>query len=339
MSGTKIKIAIPVGDPAGIGPEIASRPCSIRRCARSAIRSWCAIPDLLERHAKACGSNGSMSTFCPVRNRKTASLGFGVRQPVAGRASIAFCAAAVKAAMTGDVDAVVAAPQHETSIAQAGITFDGHPSFVARQTGTDESGVYMMLCFGDTRIAHCTLHRSVREAHRADHERERRAHDPRRGRARFKRLGIASPKIAVSGLNPHAGEGGLFGREEIEIIKPAMDTVAAEGIEGRGPVRRRHHVPHAGLRRLRRHAARPGPHRDEAFGAERRGGAHHRHADPVCVGGARHRPRHRRPRRRQSGGDDRGGAANGEGGANECRPREGGTSNTGFADLDAASRA
>ena len=66
--------------------------------------------------------------------------------------------------MAGEVDAVVAAPQHETSIAQAGIKFDGHPSFVARQTGTDESGVYMMLCFGDTRIAHCTLHRSVREA-------------------------------------------------------------------------------------------------------------------------------------------------------------------------------
>ena len=59
---------------------------------------------------------------------------------------------------------MVAAPQNETSIAQAGIKFDGHPSFVARQTGTDEDGVYMMLCFGDTRIAHCTLHRSVREA-------------------------------------------------------------------------------------------------------------------------------------------------------------------------------
>ena len=96
---------------------------------------------------------------CP--QPETASLGFGVVSPVSGRASIAFCAAAVKAAMAGDVDAVVAAPQHETSIAQAGIQFDGHPSFVARQTGTDQNGVYMMLCFGDTRIAHCTLHRSV----------------------------------------------------------------------------------------------------------------------------------------------------------------------------------
>jgi 4-hydroxy-L-threonine phosphate dehydrogenase PdxA len=154
--------------------------------------------------------------------------------PVSGRASIAFCAAAVKAAMAGEVDAVVAAPQHETSIAQAGIPFDGHPSFVARQTGTDENGVYMMLCFGNTRIAHCTLHRSVREAI-ALITRENVARTIRATDAALKRLGIAHAKIAVSGLNPHAGEGGLFGREEIEIIKPAMDTVAAEGLNVAGP--------------------------------------------------------------------------------------------------------
>ncbi len=136
--------------------------------------------------------------------------------------------------MAGEVDAVVAAPQHETSIAQAGIKFDGHPSFVARQTGTDENGVYMMLCFGDTRIAHCTLHRSVREAI-ALITRENVARTIRATDAALKRLGIANAKIAVSGLNPHAGEGGLFGQEEIEIIKPAMDQVSSEGISVAGP--------------------------------------------------------------------------------------------------------
>jgi len=136
--------------------------------------------------------------------------------------------------MAGEVDAVVAAPQHETSIAQAGIKFDGHPSFVARQTGTDESGVYMMLCFGDTRIAHCTLHRSVREAI-ALITKENVSRTIRATHAALERLGIASPKIAVSGLNPHAGEGGLFGRDEIEIIRPAMDAVAAEGLDVAGP--------------------------------------------------------------------------------------------------------
>ena len=235
MSG-KIKIAIPVGDPAGIGPEIA-----LKAALDPAVRAACdpmivCDPALLERHAKACGIKADLAKInilaCP--QPETASLPFGVVSPISGRASIAFCAAAVKAAMAGEVDAVVAAPQHETSIAQAGIKFDGHPSFVARQTGTDESGVYMMLCFGDTRIAHCTLHRSVREAI-ALITRENVARTIRATDVALKRLGIANAKIAVSGLNPHAGEGGLFGQEEIEIIKPAMDQVSSEGISVSGP--------------------------------------------------------------------------------------------------------
>jgi 4-hydroxythreonine-4-phosphate dehydrogenase len=246
---SKIKIAIPVGDPAGIGPEIC-----LKAALAPQVRGACdpvliCDPDLLARHAKSCGLKAAYNIIqrigeadwsgpavnvlaCP--QPEAASLGFGVTSPVAGRASIAFCAAAVKAAMDGDVDAVVAAPQNETSIAQAGIKFDGHPSFVARQTGTDENGVYMMLCFGDTRIAHCTLHRSVRDA-LALITRENVARTIRAADTALRRLGVTNPKIAVSGLNPHAGEGGLFGREEIEIIKPAMDEVAAEGIAVAGP--------------------------------------------------------------------------------------------------------
>ena len=134
------KIAIPVGDPAGIGPEIA-----LKAALDPAVRAACdpvivCDPDLLKRHAQACGLDASKVNVIACPQSETASLGFGVTSPIAGRASIAFCAAAVKAAMAGTVDAVVAAPQNETSIAQAGIPFDGHPSFVARQTGTDESG-------------------------------------------------------------------------------------------------------------------------------------------------------------------------------------------------------
>src|SRR5205085_2506732 len=168
-------------------------------------------------------------TVLDCKQPAAASLEFGVTNATAGFASIAFCRTAVKAALARQVDAVVAAPQNETSIAQAGIKFDGHPSFVARQTGANEDGVYMMLCFGDTRIAHCTLHRSVRDSI-ALITKENVARTIRATNVVLQRMGIAAPKIAVSGLNPHAGEGGLFGREEIEIIKPAMDIVAAEGI-------------------------------------------------------------------------------------------------------------
>jgi 4-hydroxythreonine-4-phosphate dehydrogenase len=233
MAG-RVKIAIPVGDPAGIGPEIC-----LKAALDPAVREACdplliGDPALLLRHADACGIDADDVEVLPCPQPETASLGFGVTSPIAGRASIAFCAAAVKVAMSRQVDAVVAAPQNETSIAQAGIKFDGHPSFVARQTGTDEASVYMMLCFGDTRIAHCTLHRSVRDSI-ALITKDNVARTIRAANVALKRMGIAAPKIAVSGLNPHAGEGGLFGREEIEIIKPAMDTVAAEGIAVSGP--------------------------------------------------------------------------------------------------------
>jgi 4-hydroxythreonine-4-phosphate dehydrogenase len=248
MNG-KTKIALPTGDPAGIGPEIC-----LKAALDPAVRAACdpilvSDPAVIARHAAACGISAAINTVAHVADADwsgrrvnllacpqpdAATLDFGVISPVSGRASIAFCAAAIRAAFSGEVDAVAAAPQHETSIAQAGIPFDGHPSFVARETGTPENDAHMMLCFGDTRIAHCTLHRSVRDAiamlTREHVKRVIRATD-----RTLKRLGIAAPTIAVSGLNPHAGEGGLFGREEIETITPAIADAAAEGIAVSGP--------------------------------------------------------------------------------------------------------
>jgi 4-hydroxythreonine-4-phosphate dehydrogenase len=245
----KIKIALPIGDPAGIGPEIC-----LKAALDPLVHAACdpvLIGDagIVERHATLCGlavklralarigdadfGDGLINILNIARPSNT-DIPLGQVSAAAGRASIAFCAAAIDAARQGDVDAVVAAPQNETSIAKAGITFDGHPSFVARQTGTAENAVYMMLCFGDTKIAHCTLHRSVRaaisEITRDNVERVIRATADV-----LQRLGIAQPRIAVSGLNPHAGEGGLFGQEEIEIIAPAIDAAAAQGLAVSGP--------------------------------------------------------------------------------------------------------
>ncbi len=249
MPADKTKIAIATGDPAGIGPEI-----SLKAALDPAVRAACnpivvSDPGVLARHAKACGialdmravsciadadfSDGKLNVL-DCAQPDAAALDFGATSAVSGRASIAFVGTAVQAALAGDVDAVVAAPQNETSIAQAGITFDGHPSFVARQTGTDDNDVYMMLCFGDTMIAHCTLHQSVRQAVEAI-TREKVARVIRVTDRTLRSLGIAKPRIAVSGLNPHAGEGGLFGREEIEIIKPAIDAAASEGLNVTGP--------------------------------------------------------------------------------------------------------
>ncbi len=245
----KATIAIPVGDPAGIGPEI-----SLKAALDPKVRAACnpilvSDLDLLERHAELCGISTGFHEVPRVADADWSDLRVNVLQcpqpqmamlmlgqvnADAGRASIAFCRAAVQAALAGEVDAVVAAPQHETSIAQAGIKYDGHPSFVARETGTGEDDVFMMLCFGDMKIAHVTLHQSVRQAISAI-TRDKVERVIRVTARTLESLGIAWPKIAVSGINPHAGEGGLFGDEEIEIVAPAIDAACAHGIAVSGP--------------------------------------------------------------------------------------------------------
>jgi 4-hydroxythreonine-4-phosphate dehydrogenase len=242
-------IAIATGDPAGIGPEI-----SLKAALDPGVRATCrpivvSDPALLARHAQACGipldlhgvdrvtdadwSGGCVNVLACVQP-DAAALPYGKTNAAAGRAALAFADRAIKAALTHEVDAVVAAPQNETSIAMAGIAFDGHPSFVARTTGCHDDEVCMMLCAGETRIAHCTLHLSVRgaidEVTRKRIERVIRVTD-----LALRRLAIATPRIAVSGLNPHAGEGGLFGREEIEIIRPAIESFATGGFDVTGP--------------------------------------------------------------------------------------------------------
>ncbi len=249
MTGDKATVAIAAGDPTGIGPEI-----SLKAALDPATRDACnpivvGDPGTIERHAKACGIAIDMRVVARAGDAnwpdgrvnvlacaqpEVAALDFGATSAAAGRASIAFCRTAVKAALAGEADAVVAAPQNETSIALAGIAYDGHPSFVARETGTDPDDVYMMLALGGMNIAHTTLHQSVRHALAAI-TRERVARVIRVTDRTLRSLGIAAPKLAVSGLNPHAGEGGLFGAEETEVIKPAMDDVTGEGVSVAGP--------------------------------------------------------------------------------------------------------
>ncbi|MEO5669515.1 MAG: 4-hydroxythreonine-4-phosphate dehydrogenase PdxA, partial [Ramlibacter sp.] len=152
-----------------------------------------------------------------------------------GAAAIAALDAATGAALAGQIDAVVAGPIHEVAIRQAGIVFDGHPSWLAKRTGTPVDDVFLMLCWGDKRIAHATLHQSVRsalDALTADRiQRVIGAVD-----ATLRRLGIAAPRIGVSGVNPHAGESGLFGSEEIEVIEPAVLLARARGLNVIGPI-------------------------------------------------------------------------------------------------------
>jgi len=241
------RVAIATGDPAGIGPEVG-----LKAALDPAVAAICrpivvGDPAVLARQAQAAGlptqfhviKQASEARWPGALNVLAAPMPpvdfkFGTSGAEYGLGALASARSAVQAALAGQVEAVVAAPQNETSIAAAGIHFDGYPSFVARETGTDEHDVFLMLCFGDKRIVHTTLHVGVAEAVRLI-TRERVGRVLRAADAALKKLGVAQPKLFVGGLNPHAGEGGLFGREEIEIISPAIEDAKRTGIDATGP--------------------------------------------------------------------------------------------------------
>ena len=246
------RIAIATGDPAGIGPEV-----SLKAALDPAVAAVCrpllvGDPAAIQKHAAAArisapirviahmadatdaaGRDGAVELLA-VPFADSAQLRFGVNDAAYGRATLASAARAIAVARAGDVDAVLGAPHNQTSIAAAKIAFDGYPSFVARETGMDPNDVFMMLWFGDTRIVHCTLHVGVVEALRLI-TRERVGRVIRAADAALRRMGIGRPRICVGGLNPHAGEGGLFGREEIEVIAPAIAAARAAGLAVAGP--------------------------------------------------------------------------------------------------------
>jgi 1,2-dihydroxy-3,5-cyclohexadiene-1,4-dicarboxylate dehydrogenase len=243
------RIAIATGDPAGIGPEIALKAALDKRVTAVARPLLVGDPAAVDMHAKAAGlsprlkvvakaadadwSNGVLNLL-DGRDGANAPVEFGKVDAAYGRASLAAARRAIKAALANDVEAVVAAPQTERSIAAAGIAFDGYPSFVARETNTPVADVFLMICFDDKRVVHTTLHVSVREAI-ALITKERVEHVIRVTDASLQKLGVPKPTICVSGLNPHAGEDGLFGRDEIEIIAPAIEKTAKDGIAVSGP--------------------------------------------------------------------------------------------------------
>jgi 4-hydroxy-L-threonine phosphate dehydrogenase PdxA len=162
------------------------------------------------------------------------TLALGQIRAAHGRAALGAAKAAIDAALAGHVTAVVAAPHNETAIKQAGIVFDGYPGFLAQCTGHAADDAYLMLCFDDMRIAHMTLHVPLARA-LALVTQERVGRVITATAAALDGMGIDHPRIAVAGVNPHAGEAGLFGDEEIRLIGPAIAAARQRGIGAEGP--------------------------------------------------------------------------------------------------------
>ena len=232
-------VAIATGDPSGIGPEI-----SLKAALDPAARAMCRpvlVGDrgVLAAHAQACGLSLDGVEVMERSQLAPGELRIGEIKPAHGRAALDSAKAAVRAALSGKVQAVVAAPHNETAIHQAGIEFDGYPSFVARLCGLQAEDGILMLCFQyegrEIRIAHVTLHTSVATALRLITP-ERVARTIKEVAVVLRKLGIARPRIGMSGVNPHAGENGLFGDDEINTLRPALAEARAAGIEVDDPI-------------------------------------------------------------------------------------------------------
>ena len=247
------RVAIAIGDPAGIGPEIALKAAQDARVTAIARPLLIGDHSALAEHARLCGLDLALDTFTdpgavqwregrvPLLARShfhDDRLELGRIKAVHGLAALDAAACAILAAQAGAVEAVVAAPQTELAIKEAGVEFDGYPGFVARTTGTPVEDVFLMLCFNaggiQTRIVHTTLHVGLKRAIELVTP-ARVARAIAAAAAVLLRIGIARPRIAVAGLNPHAGEAGMFGDEELTIIGPAIATARAEGIDVHGP--------------------------------------------------------------------------------------------------------
>jgi len=229
-------VALSLGDPNGIGPEIALKalaalePAQRRRVEIHGPASalWQAaqatgLTQLLEELTHVPGVEVSPSVLVPGRI-----------DPEAGRCAVASARSAIEACLCRRVSAVVAAPHHETAIAQAGIEFSGYPGLLAQACGRRQNEVFLMLVGGGLRVVHVTLHESVEQAlDRLTPELVVAA--ALAGLDACGRIGAPAGRISLFGINPHASEGELFGPHDARCTVPAARRLRNLGFDAPEP--------------------------------------------------------------------------------------------------------
>jgi 4-hydroxythreonine-4-phosphate dehydrogenase len=201
------RVAITSGDPAGIGPEVA---------------------------AKAAADSRVLAVCEPIIYSPPAGAAFpiGTLSAAGGRAAYDVIVRAVDAAKRGEVDAVATAPVNKEAFRLAGLPWHGHTDLLAHLTGSPH--VAMMFYSDVLRVVLATVHIALADVPRALTRASLEATIDLTARE-LPRFGIARPRIAVAGLNPHAGEHGLFGCEEETAIRPAIEACRARGVDAAGP--------------------------------------------------------------------------------------------------------
>lgn len=242
-------IGITMGDPASIGPELCLRalsdPMLYEKCRPLIVGDSCILkrameipgmPQLeinpIQQVTEAVFSYGTMDVI-DLGCVTTADVEFGQISAKAGDAAFQYVRKVIELAMAGDVDATVTNALNKEAMNLAGHHFSGHTEIYAHYTNTQH--YTMMLAHDDVRIVHVSTHVSLREA--CDRAKKARILEVIRIAAKAcQDMGISNPRVGVAGLNPHCGENGLFGREEIDEITPAINAARSEGIDAQGPV-------------------------------------------------------------------------------------------------------
>jgi 4-hydroxythreonine-4-phosphate dehydrogenase len=228
MAGRTPVIALTTGEPAGVGPEISLRAALEPLAARVVVLGDESL--LRSRMTPAAATHLPEIQHVPLAHPVTA----GRLDPGNAPYVLALLDRAIEGTRRGEFDAIVTAPVQKSVLNDAGIDFTGHTEYLAQRAGG--AHVVMMLVGGGLRVALATTHLALAEVPRAITRASLaatlRVIDADL-RARFR---IASPRILVAGLNPHAGESGHLGREEIEAIAPAVADTRAAGIRAEGPL-------------------------------------------------------------------------------------------------------
>jgi 4-hydroxythreonine-4-phosphate dehydrogenase len=226
------RLALTVGDPAGIGPEIVLKALAAPERPDVPVIVYGPMESLLDR-AHRFGLRMPQDLGARVVDVAAAdAVPLGRTSPAGGQVAAQATLRAAKDALDGRVDAVVTAPLNKESLHAAGYSWPGHTEMLAQAAGTPD--VAMMFVGGGLRVALLTIHRSLRSVPDAL-TRDEVVRVIRLVHRELPRFRAAQRRIALCALNPHAGEGGLFGEEERDVLQPAVASLRAEGIEVSGP--------------------------------------------------------------------------------------------------------
>ncbi|MBQ8054983.1 MAG: 4-hydroxythreonine-4-phosphate dehydrogenase PdxA [Lachnospiraceae bacterium] len=248
MAKKKPVIAVPIGDPAGVGPEIVAKACALDKVTDAADVIVIGDYKVMERAIRIVGTELTINVvekpeegnyrrgilnLIDLNNIDQSEFSFGTVQAMCGKAAFAYIKKSIELAMNDEADAVATTPINKESLHAAKVPYIGHTEIFGALTGTPDP--LTMFETNGLRVFFLTRHKSLRDM-LDDITKDNIKACVKESLAALRRLGVTEGTMAVAGLNPHCGEHGLFGWEEVNEIAPAVEELKAEGYPVEGPI-------------------------------------------------------------------------------------------------------